>query len=278
MLRFCNNNILKVGLILLALLMVVPSADAAKRKKKKAAEVEVALLEPERPANEFKAMPDASQKMAKQPKIAGFSSMGAINYLHGIDVSHYQHTINWSETAKDPKVGYVYLKATEGRDLIDDTYEYNLKEARRYGLKVGSYHFFRPNLSAESQFQNFKNVVNRKQQDLIPLIDVEVLGGVTIATLHSRLQEFLKLVTNEYGRRPMIYTGRNFYNKYFAGYSTFKAYQFMIAQYTIEEPILAGNDDFVIWQYTGHGTVRGIRGEVDQSRFHGRHTLKEIMY
>lgn len=278
MLKFCTNNILKVGFILLALLLVVPSAYADKKKKKKTQEVEVVLLEPERPANEFKAMPDASQKMAKQPKISGLTSMGSENYLHGIDVSHYQHTINWSETAKDSKVGYVYLKATEGRDLIDDTYDYNLREARKQGLKVGSYHFFRPNLSAESQFQNFRKVVNKKHQDLIPLIDVEVMGGVTIATLHTRLLEFLKLVTEEYGRRPMIYTGRNFYNKYFAGVPAFKAYQFMIAQYTLDEPILAGNDDFVIWQYTGHGSVRGIRGEVDQSRFRGRHTLREILF
>ena len=96
--------------------------------------------------------------------------------------------------------------------------------------------------------------------------------------MHTRLLEFLRLVTNEYGKRPVIYTGRNFYNKYFAGYSAFKAYQFMIAQYTADEPLLNGGDDFIMWQYTSHGRVKGIRGEVDQSRFRGRHSLSEILY
>ena len=41
-------------------------------------------------------------------------------------------------------MAYVYLKATEGGDRIDERYERNIELAHRYGLKVGSYHFFRP--------------------------------------------------------------------------------------------------------------------------------------
>ena len=163
--------------------------------------------------------------------------------------------------------------------MVDDTYEYNLTEARRNGIKAGSYHFFRPGVSAAGQFALFKRVIDKRKQDLLPLIDVEVTGGVSIATLHSRLQEFLKLVTEEYGRRPVIYTGRNFYNKYFADYDFYKPYLFMIAMYnTAEQPYLDNGEDYVIWQYSSKGRIDGIRGDVDQSRFVGRHTLSEILY
>ncbi len=273
-----SRHAIRLIIFLMAIFMIASPADARKKKKnQKTAETEYVELEPDKPANEYKALPDSYHRPAKQPKITNNIPFVG-NYAHGIDVSHYQGSINWSETAKDPNVGFAYIKATEGTDLVDDMYDYNLREARRCGVKTGSYHFFRPNYSAEAQFRNFTRVVNRKNQDLLPLIDVEVTGGVTIETMHTRLLEFLRLVTNEYGKRPVIYTGRNFYNKYFAGYSAFKAYQFMIAQYTADEPLLNGGDDFIMWQYTSHGRVKGIRGEVDQSRFRGRHSLSEILY
>ena len=100
-----------------------------------------------------------------------------------------------------------------------------------------------------------------------------------MSTLHSRLQEFLKLVTEEYGRRPVIYTGRNFYNKYFAEFDFYKPDLFRIAMYnTDEQPELINGEDYVIWQYSSKGRINGIRGDVDQCRFVGRHTLSEILY
>lgn len=268
-----NRHSIQIILFLLVFLSLTADIDA--KKKKKASEPDVAVLVPDMAASKYKSMPDSHPKMPPKPSIAGG---GGGSHMHGIDVSHYQHNINWKEAARDVKVGYAYIKATEGRDHVDDTYDYNIREARKNGVRVGSYHFFRANVPGAEQFRNFNRIVNRSQQDLIPLIDVESLNGMTIATMHTRLLELLKLVTAEYGVRPLIYTGRNFYDKYFGAYSQFRAYKFMIAQYTKEEPVLMNNDDYVIWQYTGHGSVKGIRGTVDQSRFHGRHSINEILY
>lgn len=268
-----NRHTTHILLLLLVFLSLATSVDA--RKKKKVAEPEVAALVPDKAASRYKAMPDSHPKLPPKPYIMGG---GGGSHMHGIDVSHYQPNINWKETAKDVKVGFVYIKATEGKDHVDDTYEYNIREARRNGVRAGSYHFFRANVTGADQFRNFTRIVSKSQQDLIPMVDVESLNGMTIATMHTRLLELLQLITHEYGVRPLIYTGRNFYNKYFGAYSQFKPYKFMIAQYTKEEPILMNNDDYVIWQYTGHGSVKGIRGTVDQSRFHGRHSINEILY
>ena len=260
------------------MLCIASPTFAIKRKKVKKGEVTlVGAPEPDAPASTFKAIPDSEPHKRKQPVIGLLGGEG--DHLHGIDVSHYQGRIDWRAVAKSKEVGYVYIKATESNYMVDDTYEYNLAEARRNGIKAGSYHFFRPGVSAAGQFAIFKRIIDKRKQDLLPLIDVEVTGGVSMSTFHSRLQEFLKLVTEEYGRRPVIYTGRNFYNKYFADYDFYKPYLFMIAMYnTDEQPELINGEDYVIWQYSSKGRINGIRGDVDQSRFVGRHTLSEILY
>ena len=267
----------RILIILLTLCIASPTFAIKKKKVKKGEVTLVGAPEPDAPASTFKAIPDSEPHKRKQPVIGLLGGEG--DHLHGIDVSHYQGRIDWRAVAKSKEVGYVYIKATESNYMVDDTYEYNLAEARRNGIKAGSYHFFRPGVSAAGQFAIFKRIIDKRKQDLLPLIDVEVTGGVSMSTFHSRLQEFLKLVTEEYGRRPVIYTGRNFYNKYFAEYDFYKPYLFMIAMYnTDEQPELINGEDYVIWQYSSKGRINGIRGDVDQSRFVGRHTLSEILY
>jgi lysozyme len=271
------KQITQMIVILMALCIASPTFAIKKKKIKKGEVVSIAAPEPDAPANTYQATPDIPAQPKKQPVISVVEAEG--DHLHGIDVSHYQGRIDWRSVAKDKNVGYVYIKATESNYMVDDTYEYNISEARRNGIKAGSYHFFRPGVSAAGQFALFKRVIDKKKQDLLPLIDVEVTGGVSVETMHARLQEFLRLVTEEYGRRPVIYTGRNFYNKYFAGYSFYKPYLFMIAMYnTTEQPYLSNGNDYVIWQYSSKGSINGIRGDVDLSRFVGRHTIGEIMY
>ncbi len=273
-----KTNSIRIIIAVVILSFIFPAdAYSRKKKKKEADQTEYEFLQPDLPPDSYKVMPDNHPKQPKKANLMSYFSRSA-SYQYGIDVSHYQGRIDWKSVSRDNKVGYVYLKATESNYLVDDTYAFNLTEARRHGIKVGSYHFFRPNVDAVSQYENFRQTVNRRKQDLLPLIDVEVTGGVSVETLHKRLQEFLKLVTKEYGKRPLIYTGRNFYNKYFAGYSYFKPYMFMIAQYTSDEPYLNDGRDFVMWQFTAKGRVSGIRGDVDRSRFVGHYSVSDILY
>lgn len=229
-------------------------------------------------------LPDPIAPQARPDRHSGVLNMPMLSarvsseQLHGIDVSHYQGRINWDEVAKDPNVNYVYLKATEGVNTTDDTYRYNFRECKRVGLKVGSYLFFRPRLSAKAQFQHFMSMVDTKSQDLLPVIDAEVIKGVSVRAFQTRLLELCQLFEKEYGKKPIIYTGRNFYNKYIYGNTRLSTYKYFIASYTFEEPQLNGDKEYVMWQYTAAGSVKGIRGDVDQSKLMGRHTLADILY
>ena len=198
------------------------------------------------------------------------------SHVHGIDLSHYQGQVFWETVGENTKMAYVYLKATEGGDRIDERYERNILLAHRYGLKVGSYHFFRPKSPLHLQLVNFKTQCLPGEQDLIPMIDIETTGGLPTSEFCDSLMTFLRMVEIAYHQKPLLYTYRNFYNKHLVG--KVDDYKLMIAMYTEEEPVLADERDITLWQYTSKGSIIGISGFVDKSRFMGNHGLREIRF
>lgn len=198
------------------------------------------------------------------------------SHVHGIDLSHYQGNVFWETVGDNTKMAYVYLKATEGGDRIDEMFERNIDMAHRYGLKVGSYHFYRPKSDQVVQLENFKSQCLPGEQDLIPMIDVETMGGLPADEFCDSLLKFLDLVEEAYRQKPLVYTYRNFYNKYLQG--KLDDYKLMIAMYTDEEPVLADERDIFAWQYTGKGRIIGVNGYVDKSRLLGRHKLRELRF
>ena len=198
------------------------------------------------------------------------------NYqIMGIDVSHYQGHINWNEVARNNDVHYVYIKATEGGELMDNMFRTNLRGARRAGLKVGVYHFYIPSVSPQRQFDNLRHAVDRKEMDLLPIIDIERRGRGSLPTFQQNLRTFIQLVERHYGVRPVLYCSRDFYNKYLSG--PFTSYKYMIARYPPEVPELCDNAAFVMWQFSSTSYVSGIRGHVDRSCMMDGYTLRDIM-
>lgn len=198
------------------------------------------------------------------------------NHVHGIDLSHYQGEVFWETVGENTKMAYVYLKATEGGDRIDERYENNVILAHKHGLKVGSYHFYRPKTEQVKQLENFMTQCRPGEQDLIPMIDIETKGGLSTEAFCDSLMKFLDLVEKAYKQKPLLYTYTNFYNKWLVG--KIPQYPLMIAQYKDEEPVLADDKEYIIWQYTCKGRIVGVKGYVDKSRFMGKHGLKEIRY
>lgn len=198
------------------------------------------------------------------------------SHIHGIDISHYQGNVFWETIGENTNMAYVYIKATEGGDRIDNKYERNIDLAHRYGLKVGSYHFYRPRIPQQVQLNNFMTQCRSSDQDLLPMIDVETKSGLGTEEFCDSLFKFLHLVEKAYRQKPLIYTGANFYDRYLLG--KLHDYKVMIAQYTERIPVLKDDLDFVLWQYTGKGRINGINGYVDKSRFMGKHKLREIRF
>jgi len=197
-------------------------------------------------------------------------------HVHGIDLSHYQGNVFWEAIGQNKKMAYVYLKATEGGDRIDEKFEQNIQYAHEQGMKVGAYHFYRPKTPQMLQLKNFTAQCRADEQDLIPMIDIETTSGLSTEDFCDSLFVFLELIEKEYRQRPLLYTGANFYDRHLLG--KIDDYMVMIAQYTPNEPRLKDNRDITMWQYTGKGHINGVRGYIDKSRFMGRHRLREIRF
>ncbi|MBP5560580.1 MAG: hypothetical protein J6X70_02080 [Muribaculaceae bacterium] len=183
----------------------------------------------------------------------------------GIDVSSYQHDIDWTSTAKDKNIQFVYIKATEGATHVSRHYRRNIEHARAQGVKVGAYHFFRTTSSLKSQFDNFTRVVKVEEQDLLPLIDVETCKGWSAQQLRDSVKVFADMLEAHYGCRPMIYASSSFFNSYLG--ATFADYPLFIARYAQSEPRLNYGAKWILWQFTDRGRIKGIDTMVDLSRF-----------
>ena len=194
----------------------------------------------------------------------------------GIDVSNYQKDINWEATAKDKNIKYVYIKATEGASHKQHRYRRNLENARKHGIKVGSYHFMRTSSSIQSQFNNFISLVKREDQDLVPLLDVETRAGWTIKQLQDSVLKFARMLERHYGCKPMIYTSSSYFNDYLG--EKFAGYPLFIARYSKSEPTLNFGAKWILWQFSDRGRIEGIDANVDLSRFNKGCSVADIAF
>ena len=225
-----------------------------------------------------KSITDTAAKAAEQqPKVRKTLNTATTDF-DGIDVSKHQGDINWEQLKKNTKIKFVYIKATEGSDYIDPRYKQNIKEARRHGFKVGSYHFLTNKSSATSQFINFAKTANRDEQDLLPIIDVEVCKQWTSQQLRDSLKVFADLLEDYYGCKPMIYTSEKFFTKNLG--RAFADYPLFVAKYNSVQPNIGYR--WILWQFADNGlfkgAVKGNFGEVDLSRFNKGCTINDILY
>ena len=205
------------------------------------------------------------------------NSKDLVGEIYGIDVSHHQGKIEWGKVKKwkNKKLDFVYIKATEGATYIDETYKTNIKEAKENDFLVGSYHYFRTTSSIENQFQNFIKTIDKSEQDLIPLIDVEEKTNWTNKEFHKNFKAFLNMVENYFGQKPMIYTVNSFYNLNLSG--KYKEYHFLIGRYGENEPNMRDKTSWTIWQFSETGKVEGIPMDVDIDVINDKYNLQDLL-
>ncbi len=193
--------------------------------------------------------------------------------IHGIDVSHYQDIINWKSVKemqeKKIRIGFVFIKATEGINKIDPQFRRNWLKAEEQDIPKGAYHFFIASRSGKKQAENFIQMVNLKRGDLPPVLDIEKTYGVSIRVIKAELSDWLKAVEKNYGVLPVIYTNIDFYTNYLE--KDFSEYPVWIAHYLQpDRPRL--EHKWLFWQHSEAGRVNGISAPVDFNVFSGDST------
>lgn len=211
--------------------------------------------------------------------------------VYGIDISRYQHeigrkryAIDWKklritglgpgrrvEGKVDYPVSFIYIKATEGRSVVNRYYAADARQARRHGIATGSYHFFAPGSTGEEQAKFFLKKATGLRSDLPPVLDLEPtekqiaqMGGE--AKMFREVMVWMRRVEQACGRKPVLYVGQQFVNNHLVNApAALRSHDVWVARYGAYKPYVR----LLHWQLTPYGRVNGIKGEVDINVFNG---------
>ena len=192
--------------------------------------------------------------------------------IHGIDISHHQGKIDWEELKDKGQINsspirFIMIKATEGATRVDERFSDNFYQAREHGFTRGAYHFYSVKSTARAQARFFISKVKLEYGDLPPVLDVEHKPKEqTDAEFRQSVLEWLRLVEEHYGVKPIIYTFYKFKTRYLSD-AVFDDYPYWIAHYYVDSVAYQGAWKF--WQHTDVGRLPGIKGYVDFNIYNG---------
>ncbi len=187
--------------------------------------------------------------------------------LNGIDVSNWQGYIDYSEV-KNSGIDIVYIKSSQGANIVDSYFKINYNNAKNSGLKVGFYHFLtaRSEQEALEQADFFASVISNTNPDCKLAMDFEEFGNLSIEQINSISETFLERLKQITGKEVIIYSdtsnARNVFGKELA-----EKYPLWIAEYGVETPSESNWEYWEGFQYTSQGRINGIQGSVDRDKF-----------
>ncbi|MDA3910408.1 MAG: GH25 family lysozyme [Bacteroidales bacterium] len=189
--------------------------------------------------------------------------------VFGLDVSQYQHVVVWDKLKSTHDLEFVFIRATAGIDLRDNFFTYNWRSASENELIRGAYHYYRPNENSIDQAENFIHNVDLQPGDLPPVLDIEDYSNIqSLSRLKTGLLKWLQMVEAHYGVKPIIYTYYKYYEAHFKDDARFDEYPIWLARYGHAKHFNAPGDNWLFWQYTQHGKLDGVEGDVDLNVFY----------
>lgn len=153
---------------------------------------------------------------------AGWTQSTGINpitapFVRGIDVSHYQGTIDWTKASVG--LSFVFMKASEGTSYVDPKLSTYMTGAKQQGLIPGVYHFTDgtlvngdPVAGAQAEAQHFLATARSfiGTGYLPPVLDVEgSILNLSATVINTWVGTFLNYVEQSTGVRPMIYASKS---------------------------------------------------------------------
>ncbi len=191
----------------------------------------------------------------------------------GIDVSYYQGDITWSRVHR-AGVQFAFIRVADGSDILDSKFEANWSGARRAHVLRGAYQFFRPEQSPIDQANvMIRRLRARGRGELPPVLDIEVTGGLPLATVAANARLWIEQVRSHLGVEPIVYTNPGMWR--WRGASELAHQPLWLAHYTEQCPSVPSPwPAWTFWQYTENGRVDGIDTLVDLDVYAG--TLDDL--
>lgn len=193
--------------------------------------------------------------------------------VHGTDAARFQTSVNWRE-ARANGVNFVFLKATEGGDLLDPVFRDNWRAARAAGVQVGAYHFWYHCRPGIEQARWFIRNVPRSPGALPPVLDLEWTPFSPTCTrrtpgpeLRREAEIFMDTLERHYGHRPIVYVSPDIYRD--ADLSRLHRAEFWLRSVAGHPSEVYPGQRWTFWQYSGTALIPGIAGRADANVFYG---------
>jgi GH25 family lysozyme M1 (1,4-beta-N-acetylmuramidase) len=198
----------------------------------------------------------------------------------GVDVYSGNGTINWN-SVKAAGYSFAWAKATEGVGYTDSQYLNYAVNGVSAGMKMGAYHFARPDLNptnagAISEANYFLSVAGPYiiSCELPPSLDLEgsyLTTSFTSAQLTAWVQNWMNTVQSATGITPVLYIGATTCGYLNSSLNTYKLWTDHVTGSSTTPPTSIGV--WTTWafnQYDWTGTVPGIAGSTtDLNVFNG---------
>jgi GH25 family lysozyme M1 (1,4-beta-N-acetylmuramidase) len=198
----------------------------------------------------------------------------------GIDVSHHQGTINWTQV-HGAGVQFAYIKATEGSSVSDSAFDTNYVAAYNAGVIRGAYHFALPDRSSGTTQADYLvangGAWSADGRTLPAAVDLEPnpygasCYGKSQSAMRTWITEFLNRYRTKTGRYAVIYTSTSWWTSCTGNYAGFWSHHpLWLARWASSAGTLpSGASVWSFWQYTASGSVAGISGNVDRDYWNG---------
>lgn len=194
--------------------------------------------------------------------------------VRGVDVSSYQGDIDWN-VLSGQDISFAFIKATEGSSFVDECFAKNWEEAHETALYIGAYHFFSFESAGQRQAEHYiETVGDLSESSLPPVIDVEyydVPSGtdVSAATIRRELGTMIEVLTNYYGRPPILYVTKQTYTDVIKEYFTECP---LWVRSVYGKPNFVREDAWCFWQYSNRHRLPGYDGKepyIDMNVYNG---------
>lgn len=223
--------------------------------------------------------------------------------VEGVDLSSNNPIPRWIQEVPG-EIAYAYIRHGMGEKFNDPKFQEHVKAARDSGRLVGAYHAAQPDEDPLDDAAAFLES-RRHELDLPPALDLEVMNGQSARQVLSWSRGWLRVVREQGGLLPLLYTGPNFWKNLWRELGVkadeeFAQYPLWLSHYGVEKPeLIAPWNVVTMWQYRANtiaqmldgsgrhifgleakrlvaaglarllarpGIVPGIDGEVDQNR------------
>lgn len=204
-----------------------------------------------------------------------YAENGEVKSRIGVDVSDHQRNVNWAAVAQDG-IDFAMLRlgnrgSTEGQLYVDELFADNVLGVQSVGMPFGVYFFSQATSEDEAREEAQFVLDTLSSCGLSPeslaypvVFDQEPVEGegrandLSADQLTANALAFCRAI-EEAGYRPMVYG--NQIDMAQRNMDELEAYPIWYAEYGVAQP--SADFDFVMWQYSNVGTVRGIDTEVD---------------